>query len=56
MNVIKWIVYFVVESCMKMINEVDKNVEDKLKMFIGICKYKIIYFDLNDVNLKYDMN
>ena len=41
---------------MKTTNEADKNVEDKLKTFTGTCKYKTIYFDPNDVNLKYDMN
>ena len=45
-----------VESRMKTTNEADKNVEDKLETFTGTCKYKTIYFDPNDVNLKYDMN
>ena len=45
-----------VESRMKTANEADKNVEDKLKTFRGTCKYKTIYFDPNDLKLKYDMN
>ena len=47
---------FAVDSRMKTTNEADKNVEDKLKTFRGTCKYKTIYFDPNDLNLKYDMN
>ena len=39
-----------VESHMKMTNEADRNVENKLKTFTGTCEYKTIYFDANNFN------